>query len=213
MEWNDCRGAYHAFISLGSTCQTAYQLKRLKLRTFSGPLDWFTSRSVPHVARLIRNRFRGLMKYDHLRVLGMDETNYIIQDHDYDVVSYHDFPLPYRWTDRYPDFKQKIDRRANALLSVTKRGPVCFIRTDTSKAEAKQLYAALRSTLYGKFRLLIVNNSAVQGVKHEDWGLPQISSVSVPHGIDWRGSDLAWDQIMDGFRLTIAPTHRLTGHR
>jgi len=202
MNWNDCAGAYGAFISLGSTCQTAFQLQRLHLRTFSGPLDWFISRSASDVARLIRNRFDGFMELNHLQLLGTEPAHYIVRDNSYDIVSYHDFPLIYRWTDAYPEFKQKMDRRVNAFLSAAKKSSICFVRTQTSKIEAQQLYAALKTIVPCKFRLLIVNNMMdYREVIYEDWNLQHVCSVSVPGGADWRGSNFAWDQIMNGFKL------------
>jgi hypothetical protein len=201
MKWNDCIGTYKAYISLGSTCQTAYQLRRLNLRRFAGPLDWFISRSVADVSRLIRNRYEGFMELNRLELLGTEPAHYIVRDNGYDIVSYHDFPLIYRWTDAYPDFKQKINHRVNALLTASKDGPICFVRTDTSKMEAQQLYAALKSIMPSKFQLLIINNRVDYQVRHEDWGLHNICSISVPGGADWRGSNAAWDQVMNGFRM------------
>jgi len=205
MKWQDCAGSYKAFISLGSTCQTAYQLRRLGLRNFSGPLDWFISRSVPDVTRLIRHRFNGFMELDRLRLTGTDTECYVVIDEKNDVVSYHDFSRslpPYRWAEAYPDFKQKMDRRVKAFLHAAKRQPVCLVRIQTSKAEAHQLHGALKKVMSGSFRLLIVNNEdGLHEIRHEDWGLPGVASVSVPSGMDWRGSDLAWDRIMQGFKL------------
>ncbi|MCD9026425.1 DUF1796 family putative cysteine peptidase [Cohnella silvisoli] len=202
MKWKDCAGAYMAYISLGSTCQTAYQLQRLNLRKFAGPLDWFISRSVTDVARLIRNRFNGFMELNHLQVLGTEPAHFIVRDNSYDIVSYHDFPLMRRWTDAYPDFKQKLNRRVNAMITAAKNSPLCLVRIDTSMMEAQQLYAALTTIIPGEFQLLIVNNSdRVQEVRHEDWGLRHIGSVTVPNGADWRGSNFAWDQVMYGFQL------------
>ncbi|WP_158602361.1 DUF1796 family putative cysteine peptidase [Cohnella endophytica] len=202
MKWNDGIGAYGAYISLGATCQTAYQLQRLQLRKFSGPLDWFISRTVTDVSRLIQNRFYDFMEFDRLQLLGTNADHYVVRDNNYNLYSYHDFPIIYRWTDVYPDFKQKMDRRAKAFLAAAKNGPLCFVRTDTSKSEAQQLYAALKTTLPCKFRLLIVNNiDGYHEVIHEDWGLPSICSVHVYKGADWRGSNPAWDRIMEGFTL------------
>lgn len=205
MKWNDCAGTYKTYISLGSTCQTAYQLRRLGLRKFAGPLDWFISNSVPDVARLIRNRFNGFMELDRLRLLGTDLDCYVVRDDKYDIVSYHDFPLSlpvFQWTDAYPAFKQKMDRRIHAFLTAAKSKPICLVRTQTTKPQAEQLLAALNTVMAGNFRLLIVNNTAyLREVRHEDWGLQGVCSVSVPSGIDWKGSNQAWDEIMQGFKL------------
>jgi hypothetical protein len=208
MKWNDGIGAYGAYISLGSTCQTAYQLRRLQLRTFAGPLDWFISRTGTDVSRLIQNRFQGFMEFNRLQVVGTDADQYVVRDNGYNIVSYHDFPLMYRWTDTYPSFKQKMDHRVRSLLTAAKNGPLCFIRTDTTKNEAQQLFAALNTIIPGKFRLLIVNNvNDYLEVRHEDWGLHHIGSVFVSSGADWRGSDFAWDQIMNGFSLKLGSVY------
>jgi hypothetical protein len=204
MKWNDSVGTYKAFISLGSTCQTAYQLRRLGLRKFAGPLDWFVSESVPDVDRLLRNRFRDFFELNRLQLLGAVQDCYVVKDTGYNIVSYHDFSLhlpDYRWTEAYSPFKEKMNRRVEAFLSMAKTGPVCLVRTQTSRSEAKQLRSALNKVMSGKYRLLIVNNADVREVIHEDWGLRGICSVSVPKGADWRGSDRAWDIIMNGFGL------------
>lgn len=207
MKWSNGVAAYGAYISLGSTCQTAYQLRRLRLRKFASPLDWFISRDAADVSRLIRNRFERFMDFDRLQVLGINADQYVIRDNRHNVYSYHDFPLPYHWTYTYPDFKQKVDRRIKALVTAAKKGPICFVRTSTSKNEAQQLHSDLRTIVPGKFQLLIVNETDYdQEVTPEDWGLRHVSSVRIPRGRDWRGSDLAWDEILNGFTLKSGGT-------
>lgn len=200
MRWYDCAGAYKAFVSLGSTCQTAYQLRRLGLRRFAGPLDWFISRDATDVARLIRNRFQGFMDPNRLELNGISPPNHVVRDAGYGIVSYHDFPLHDHVLNAYPAFKQKLDRRIHAMHAASVSGPVCYVRIEASKHEAQLLDSALRTSLPGTFRLLVVNFMDDYQVRHEDWGLPNIASVSVPRGMDWRGSDASWDQIMRGFR-------------
>lgn len=201
MRWHDCAGAYKAFISLGSTCQTAHQLRRLGLRRFAGPLDWFISRGASDVARLIRNRFHGFMDPRRLELMGAHPPHHIVRDSGYDILSYHDFPLHDHVLNAYPAFKQKIDRRIYAMYAAASTGPVCYVRIEASKPEAAQLYSSLRAAAPGPFRLLVVNFMGDDQVRHEDWGYPNIASVSIPRGADWRGSDAAWDQIMYGFRV------------
>jgi hypothetical protein len=141
---------------------------------------------------------------ESLHLVGTDADCYVVRDSEYNIVSYHDFPLhlpPYRWTDAYPAFKQKIDRRVKTFLAASKCKRICMIRTQTSRAEAEQLRTALNKVMPGRFRLLLVNNTETREVKYEDWGLAQVSSVLVPKGMGWRGSDQAWDEIMNGFKL------------
>lgn len=202
MRWYDCAGAYKAFISLGATCQTAYQLRRLGLRRFAGPLDWFISRNASDVSRLIRNRFDGLLDADRLQMVGVAQPYYIIRDTGYNLDSYHDFPLIQPWNDAYPDVARKLRRRAQALLSASASGPVCFVRIGASESESLQLHRTLASIAPRGFRLLIINFKDNYQIRHEDWGIPGIASVSIPTGFDWRGSDSAWSEIMRGFSVT-----------
>jgi len=201
MRWHDCAGAYKAFFSLGSTCQTAYQLRRLGLRRIAGPLDWFISRNVSDVSRLIRHRFNGIFDADRLQVAGVVQMHHVVRDTGYNLESYHDFPFIQPWVDAYPDFVRKLHRRAQALLSASSSGPICFIRIDASEPESLQLHKALASIAPRGFRLLVVNFKDDYRIRHEDWGFPGIASVSIPNGYDWRGSDSAWWEIMRGFSV------------
>lgn len=206
MRWNDCKGSYKAFLSLGATCQTAYQLQRLGLRKHAGPLDWFISASVPDLTRLIGNRFKGFMEQRQLQPLGATADCFILKDLAYNVESYHDFPLTltvHRLWDAYPGFKEKINRRVKRFLVYAQSSPICFVRTQTTRRDALLLRKALDSVTTGQYRLLIVNHHSdnTPYAVYEDWGLERVSLVTVPGGTDWRGSDEAWNAIMKGFKL------------
>jgi hypothetical protein len=206
LKWDRCKGKYKAFISLGSTCQTAHQLHRLGLRRFSGPLDWFISPSVSDLTKLIRLRFKGFMEGSNLQLIGTAQHFYVVKDTAYQIESYHDFPLtvnPAWWGAPYPQFKAKMDRRVKRFLKTVSHSPICFVRIQTSKEEARRLEAALSIAVRKPFCLLIVNQhtDGNPDVIHEDWGLRRICSVKIPPGRDWRGADRAWDTIMTGFSL------------
>ena len=117
LDWNQNRGTYHAFISLGAMCQTAHQLNRLKLRKFSGPLDWFISFSSPKLSQLLNARFNGFMELNHLRLINIVDNHYVLRDMKYQIDSYHDFPIPYNPNQLYPQFKDKLDRRVSSVIT------------------------------------------------------------------------------------------------
>lgn len=205
MKWRDSLGGYKAYISLGSTCQTAFQLKRLGLRKYAGPLDWFVSDSIGGVIRLIDHRFNGFMEISQLELIGTTNECFVVRDNANDVISFHDFPLylsAERWWEAYPAFKQKLKRRVDRFLSTIQGQPILFIRTNSKRKEAQDLHAALKKLMPGKFQLLIVNNHQEdrKDVIYEDWGLVGISSVLLPKGEDWRGFNQAWDKCMNGFK-------------
>jgi len=201
LDWNQNRGTYHAYISLGAMCQTAYQLRRLGLRKFSGPLDWFIISSSPKLSHLLNKRFNGFMELNNLRHTNIVDNHYVLRDTVYQVDSYHDFPVHYNPNQLYPKFKEQVDRRISRFLKTIQTGPVCFVRTHTSSSEARLLEQALYNISDGDFRILIVNlhNQRGKGVIYEDWGLQRVSSVTIPAGRDWRGSNHHWDLIMNGF--------------
>ncbi|NOU98633.1 DUF1796 family putative cysteine peptidase [Paenibacillus planticolens] len=206
MKWRDSLGGYRSYISLGSTCQTAYQLKRLGLRKYAGPLDWFVSDSIGGVIRLIDHRFKGFMELSQLELIGTTNECFVVRDNANDVISFHDFPIyltAEHWSDAYPAFKQKLNRRVDRFLRKIQGQPTLFIRTNSNRKEAQKLHAALKRLMPGKFQLLIVNNHQDdrKDVIYEDWGMSGISSVLLPKGEDWRGFNQAWDTCMNGFKL------------
>jgi hypothetical protein len=210
MKWAECVGAYGAYISLGSTCQTAYQLKRLGLRRFAGPLDWFVSESVPGLVGLIRSRFNGFMELNNIQLIGYTQDCYIARDNACEIVSYHDFPQTlsiFNWQEAYPELIERVRRRANRFLEMVKNHPVFFVRTQLTAEEALLLQSALQPLTHEESRLLVLNEHPADsgGIVFEDWGLDGICSASVPTEEDWRGSDRVWDQVMDGFRLAATP--------
>lgn len=207
MRWEECVGSYRAIVSLGSTCQTAYQLNRLGLRRTSGPIDWFVTRSVPGLLQLLARRFEGLMDFPHLQVVGLTGEALTVRDSRYDIVSFHDFPLgppPFVLRDAYPALRAQVDRRVQRFLRTLQLRPVLLVRTDTSPADAHQLHAAVSRLASASPRLLIVNThtDGNPGPVQEDWRLDGICGVRVPPGTDWRGNDAAWAAVMRGFSVS-----------
>jgi hypothetical protein len=204
MKLSEVKGAYDAVCSLGANCQTAYQLRRVKLRRTAGPLDWFVSQSMNGVIRLIRNRFNGLMERQSIQLIGPLQTCYCFKDSVYQLYSYHDFPLtspPEKWDESYPPFAEKITRRAKRLLNLASFSDrLLFIRIQATIEEAQQLKAALQTIVEHEFRLLIVNyhSDLRTDTIEQAWNLDGICSVILPKGPDWRGFDQAWDYILDG---------------
>jgi hypothetical protein len=206
LRWRDSIGSYKAYISLGSTCETAYQLKRLGLRKYAGPLDWFISDSIDGLVRLIDRRFNGFMELNQLELIGSTYECFSVRDTANHVISFHDFPLYLeRWWDAYPAFKQTLNRRVDRFFKTIQDQPNLFIRTHTRRKEAQELLAALKTLMHGNFHLLIVNNHQENrtDVIYEDWGLDGICSVLLPKGEDWRGLNQAWDTCMNGFKLKV----------
>ncbi|MED2016499.1 DUF1796 family putative cysteine peptidase [Bacillus wiedmannii] len=121
MNLKKMKGSYDAVISLGVYCQTAYQLKRKKLRGSSTPLDWMISPSLKDVNCLLRNQFRGFMDYKNLKISDVaNQYTHLIIDELYHIESHHDFPIAKQSQDPlsfYPIFKKKLDSKIESKTS------------------------------------------------------------------------------------------------
>jgi hypothetical protein len=209
MRGQEHQGEYDFIMSLGSNCQAAYQLKRLKLRAAAGPMDWFISQAAHGVARLIENRYQGMMEVANLERMHPLQTCYCVKDKAYSIYSYHDFPLalpPERWLEAYPVFKESNSRRVERIVRLMEQPSkrLLFVRVQSSKEDAKLIRDALAARVEGSFVLLIVNQLVQDSppeVTEELWELPQVRAFRIPPGKDWRGNDAAWEQVLHGVVL------------
>jgi hypothetical protein len=208
---------YDTVVSLGSKCQTAHHLKRHNLRTFSGPLDWVVSESLPDVISLLNNRFVGLMEPNNMFVEGQGNHNiidengtfslmhtFVIKDIFYNITSMHDFPINQVWTQTYPAYKEKLNRRINRFLEkISNSQMALFVRLGASYHETVQLRSALSRISKGQFHILIVNSiNGINNVIEKDWGIDGVCSVEIPDlPTTWVGDTLAWDHILTGVSL------------
>ena len=194
---------YHNIISIGSSCQTSYQLRRMKLRKESGPFDWFISASVSGMVKLFQNQLQYYMEFDQLQLIGKAQLHYIVRDARYNVDSYHDFPFVQQddlWNKEYAAFKQKIDRRVQRFLNTLAHSPsIVLVRTQMTKEEAVLLHQAIQPLIgTSDYILLAVNNHEDKertDVVSENWGLEHIKAASIPKGKDWRGADASWAEL------------------
>lgn len=198
-------GQYSDIISLGSSCQTSYQLRRMKLRKEGGPFDWFISDSVPGLVKLFNNKFQHYMEFNQLQMIGKAHQHYIVRDTYYNIDSYHDFSFTQpesQWHQEYPAFKQKIERRVQRFLDTLAQSPsIVLVRTQMTKEAALQLLQAVNPWIgTSDFVLLAVNNHddwSRTDVAIEEWGLEHLKAVRIPRGKDWRGADDTWEQLFD----------------
>lgn len=196
---------YHDIISIGSSCQTSYQLRRMKLSKEAGPFDWFISASVPGLVKLFNNGFQHYMELDQLQLIGKAHQHYIVRDTHYNIDSYHDFKFTQSeslWNQEYPAFKQKIERRVQRLLNSLAQSPsIVLVRTQLTKEAALQLHQAVKPWIgTSDYVLLAVNNHedlSRTDVISEEWGLENLKAVKIPRGEDWRGADGAWEELFD----------------
>lgn len=208
MSLHNIRSSYDAIISLGAYCQTAYQLRRKKLRIFSGPLDWMISSSLTNVNQLLKNNFKDFMDYNNLIVQDTpNEYSYVITDNLYHIDSHHDFPLlpkdKYPLS-TYPIFKEKLERKIEAFNQILMNSnSVLFVRMVADYNEVVDLISILEQIVKGQFSILVVNFSKDLKVTERFWRIDNVGSVEIINTFPqrWEGCDSSWDKILKGISL------------
>ena len=198
---------YDFVISLGSACQTAYQLKKRGLRQRSGPFDWFI---IP-CARLIevlQNDFADFMALCNLEIQGEKNGCYTVRDTRYNTRSMHDFHLHADVGDAfadYPAFRERLDRRIGAFRrQLDTAWSILFVQTGATKQESLRLHQVLIDKRPGRrTELLVLGNGDEFDA---DWHVPGIrpcraAFASNPADGAWKGDAAGWRRALAGVAL------------
>ena len=137
------------YVSLGSTCSVAAQIRNYDLCIGSLPFDWIRTPNFSEILNLFRTKFDGVLefsKFNHLRDSDKFQvsggcTSAIYYHRDVKLGFYHDFiagkTLEEQWTEFRDRYQRRIDRLYSVLESASK---IVFIR-DELKANLLSLEA------------------------------------------------------------------------
>lgn len=115
---------YKYVISLGFFCSVASELKRIDLRSMSGPFDWVIS-DLSGVLMLIQQRFTDFLNPQYLE--QNKEYPYILTNQKYKIDFYHDFSPEEPLSEQIQSVTEKYTRRINRFYEAI-RQPTLFIR-------------------------------------------------------------------------------------
>lgn len=226
MKLSETKGVYDLVVSLGCWCGPAIFTKEHHLRKNSFPFDWVQSPYLNMVNQLLRNRFKNYMEKDH-----MEEKNitahfvhegqviyeeggttparaHFVHDRLYQIDSVHDFPMiaNQQWTDQYPAFKQKLNKRIqNFLKKIQTSKKTLFIRYEWEIAKYEdiiELQTTLSKITRGPFNLLIiqqVNIPLERPLIDAEWPHEGICFVKIP--INHHYDKQIWKEILTGVSL------------
>lgn len=123
--------AYDAAWSLGQWCATAICLRKLGLRSCSGPFDWTgPNERIGHYVELMTNGFSGFLAKENLRKVREDpaEGTEIYVDSVQRWETHHEFRIGVPFDENYARYRAILDRRAERLLqSLQSGGRVLFV--------------------------------------------------------------------------------------
>ncbi|MGG3800410.1 DUF1796 family putative cysteine peptidase [Metabacillus fastidiosus] len=205
MKLDEIKQPYDLVISLGGHCEPSYQIERLKLRRFSGPLDWMISHSLSHISLLIRKNFSDFMDFSNLSLVETEPGSpyYTVRDAINNCVSVHDFPIDKTLQESYSDVKSKLDRRANRFLQeINNSKSILFVRVMGDYKDVIDLHSSLSEKTKSNFNILLINHYEGNKISELDWGLNNICSINIPNELTrWQGNDACWDEILKGVTL------------
>ncbi|WP_219760878.1 DUF1796 family putative cysteine peptidase [Neoroseomonas alba] len=205
-------------VSLGTACETAYNLRRHYDFATAYPFDWWIS-GTGGVAHLIRDGAAA----DLYRVEDLEAWNggAAIRNTRYDIRLHHEFPRDWRapgqpvaagWTEHVATPRRRtahLTRRFFGLAGTARS--VVFFRmfgqADSSEADTLALLNALQHRFAAvPTGVVFVNH---RGPSPGNW---PIEHITVGRRGDWRGDSGAWDAALSSLRLRLTPgLHRALG--
>lgn len=116
---------YDAIYSIGYNCGCAQNLKRFKLRKFSGPFDWLYCDNLNKVFDVLLSDFKYFLNVEDLVPMPKNpDAKLVDKEHDYyrnaknTYVFLHDFPANVSLQDSFSQVKEKYDRRIKRFLDM-----------------------------------------------------------------------------------------------
>jgi hypothetical protein len=179
---------FSAVISLGTTCQTAYQTRRRFGFETAYPFDWLV---IPPetVALVVRQGFEvPLVKQRLIRRRGF------IFDPQLGIKMPHDFPIQDDWMDAYDDVSSKYRFLAERTRDAANAGQVLFVLHDANPEGVSLVREALSA--YPGWSLLVANTPDVPLPE----GQPVVTALldgEPPELAAWRGNERNWEEAFD----------------
>ena len=203
---------FDKIISLGSTCQTAYQLKRMGFRNESYPFDWLFSLETKKLVLAMKNDFKDWCLLENLEESESQTEHRRLLDTKYNMIYQHHFPKEQSVEESYDKVYRVILKRVKRLMELKNSSQkVLFVRTNTSEADSDEdSIMQLGKTIcdFGKDScLLVINHTKKFSLNCIKTITPNVIITEVydmndNSGQDWRGYNLHWNRLFDNIRLS-----------
>lgn len=196
------------FVSLGSSCATAHQLKIRNLSTMSYPFDWIRTKCFSDVVYLVENNF---IDFDKIEYVGDDierkfdkNIQRIIVKNKY-ATFYHDFTDIATMNELYKKYTRRIKRLYDLICSDK---CMTFIREELKTSHIDQNYLKLieefdkclrkRNEMICYKLIIIIHNPKCITNEHINAleTLPNVQVINHKNKFDgWQCNNIDWDTI------------------
>lgn len=203
---------YDCVIPLGFSCQVAYQMNRLGLRTAAYPFDWLFTFETDSIIDAVKNDFEGWLEKKELVEEASPTRFRRLVDKKYGAIHQHIFPKEQLWEESYEWVKKKVDNRIKRMLD--KKGKkILFVRIVNNDSEKIEDLESALVNKYGKnIHLLILKHTKkMQIVKcvtnlkntemYEVYQEEEIDLTQSDECAAWKGWNHHYDLIFQNIRL------------
>jgi hypothetical protein len=189
------------FVSIGSRCQTAYQLRRFFGDEESQFFDWLFVRPAS-VRRLIENDFDSFINENQLtpqiRISPTLRPYRLIYQQRYDVEILHDMPTDDTFVSTIEQARQKYEFLADRWRTLMRSGePVVFVSFEFPVSAVDELYMAIQAA-YSDLEFWCLAVCPDQTTTRS--ANPKVLVKSILKQLDpddWQGDDSEWDRILN----------------
>lgn len=156
---------YDTVVSVGAACFVPENMKKLKLRDFSGPFDWMYGSHALTRLKFIENEFKNYFNFDDFEYIGENPDNgkSIYKNNRSGIVYNHDFSRG-DFIDVFEPVAAKYKRRTERLLSHLQNDKkvllVFFELNDTgNKQQIVKVMDNINDKYHAHIDLLYVNHN------------------------------------------------------
>lgn len=192
------------YLSLGTTCSIAFNLRLLNIRLKAYPFDWIRIQNLNNLTKIINNSFNDFLNYDTFQFVNESDKfevngkmNSYIYKNNY-CKFYHEFD---KELDRvmFNKFKEKYKRRVNRFMEVLKsNNQITFIREEIGKVKESKIINFINTIKLINpnidFKLVIITNDELTQNINIDNVKFHYSNLKVT---DWRRPELDWKRIFN----------------
>lgn len=186
------------FISLGRSCECAYQMSKHNAGGAFFPFDWMFTQDFNGICEVINNNFKTFLDSKNLNKLPEKVGNcYVIQDVRRSMKFVHDFPVGQSWKVSYNAIKEKYARRIARFERAMIAGkPVVFFRRCITKAQAQSFVQMLLHKYPAlQFTLIAIGEGDAFATP---WGIPHVRNMLYialvkKYEDSWQGNHAWWD--------------------